>query len=74
MLHTKLKFTEQMNEYFSQQFIEMAGDTVHFTYENYKVIKEEDPEFLSIIEDIEELSLDNAKINEKHGEQTFTRA
>ena len=74
MLHTKLKFTDQMREYFTQQFTVMAGDMTYFTYEHYKAIKAEEPEFLSIIEDTGDLSLENANINEKHGDHSISRA
>ena len=74
MLHTKLKFTEQMRDYFTQQFVEMAGDVTYFTYENYKVIKEHDPDFLSIIEDIGDLSLENTHINQQQGDTSIPRA
>lgn len=74
MLHTKLKFSEQMREHFSQQFAALAAGRNYFTYEDYKAIKEEDPDFLSIIEDIGDLSLENANINEKHGDHSISRA
>ena len=74
ILHAKLKFTEQMREHFSQQFAAMAGERGYFTYDDYKAIKEEEPEFLSIIEDIGDLSLENANINEKHGDHSISRA
>ena len=74
MLHTKLKFSEQMGEYFTQQFTAVAGDMSYFTYEHYKAIKEQDPDFLSIIEDTGDLSLENANINEQHGDRSIPRA
>ena len=44
------------------------------TYEDYKTVKEADPEFLSIIEDIGDMSLSNTLINEKKGDDTISHA
>ena len=52
-----------MQQYFTQSFQEMAAGKEYCTYDDYKAVKEADPEFLSIIEDIGDMSLSNTLIN-----------
>lgn len=52
----------------------MAKDPTYFTYDDYKVIKEKDPEFLSIIEDIGDLSLENTHLNQEKSDNSIPRA
>ena len=54
-----------MQEYFTQNFQEMAKGKPHCIFEDYTRVKEADPEFLSVIEDIGDMSLSNTLINKK---------
>ena len=69
-----MKFTDQMQQYFNQNFESMAQGKQFCTFEDYKAVKEADPEFLSIIEDIGDMSLSNTLINEKKGDETISHA
>ena len=73
MLHTKLKFTDLMEEYFNQAFKLVAKDKDFFNFDDYKSIKEEESDFLSIIEDIGDLSLENTQINEEKESDAISR-
>ena len=63
-----------MKEYFTSQYNLLAGEKDFFTFEDFKNIKQKDPDFLSIIEDIGDMSLENTLINEKKQDDSVTRA
>ena len=52
----------------------MAAGKEHCTFEDYKTVKEADPDFLSIIEDIGDMSLSNSMINKKKDDEVITHA
>jgi len=73
MLHTKLKFTDQMADYFNQAFNMAAKDKDFFDSADFESVKGDDSEFLSIIEDIGDLSLENTQINEEKENDAISR-
>ena len=51
----------------------MANGKPHCIFEDYTRVKEADPEFLSVIEDIGDMSLSNTLINKKKEDQGISQ-